>query len=149
MHKHTIRGRWTRREFAAATIFSVAGLTALVNRLCYLPADATKSTPERVAPDDALWRLREGNNRFVKGLSKRRDLSVRRMALVEAQLPFAALLACADSRVAPEYVFDADLGDLFITRTAGNYLGGHLNPGSRGSGRVRGFLCRRSSSLCR
>ena len=76
----------------------------------------------KVDTDEGLRRLIEENGRFVKGLTKRRDLSVRRMALVEAQFSFAALLACADSRVASEYVFDADLGDLFITRIAGNYL---------------------------
>jgi carbonic anhydrase len=122
MHQPTRGGRWTRRAFAAITVLSLAGLTAWAARLLNPPAGAAPAKGARVDPDGALRRLMEGNDRFVKGLTQRRDLSVRRMALVEAQFPLAALLACADSRVSPEYVFDADLGDLFITRTAGNYL---------------------------
>jgi carbonic anhydrase len=122
MPQPPIEGRWTRRAFAATTVLSVAGLTAWADRLLCPPAGAAPAQGARVDPDDALRRLMEGNDRFVKGLTKRLDLSVRRLALVEAQFPFAALLACADSRVPPEYVFDADLGDLFITRNAGNYL---------------------------
>jgi carbonic anhydrase len=122
MHKHVIEGQWTRRQFATTTAVGFAGLTAWADRLLCPSANAAPAKKERVDPDEGLRRLIEGNGRFVKGLTKRSDLSVRRMALVEAQFPFAALLACADSRVAPESVFDADLGDLFITRTAGNYL---------------------------
>src|SRR5262245_33683882 len=73
------------------------------------------------SPDAALARLVEGNERFRDGLARKpRQGTVRRMQTVESQQPFAAILACADSRVAPEVVFDQGLGDLFVVRVAGN-----------------------------
>ena len=51
------------------------------------------------------------------------DLSTRRrLALAQGQTPFAALIGCADSRVGPEHLLGAGLGELFIVRTAGNYV---------------------------
>jgi len=73
------------------------------------------------SPDAALARLVEGNERFRDGQARKpRQGTVRRMQIVEDQQPFAAILACADSRVAPEVVFDQGLGDLFVVRVAGN-----------------------------
>jgi carbonic anhydrase len=62
-----------------------------------------------------------GNRRFVQGtqVSEGRD-SVRRAALAETQKPFACILACSDSRVPPDDLFDQGLGDLFLVRVAGN-----------------------------
>lgn len=71
----------------------------------------------------ALERLREGNRRFVADLPPLVDVSrKRRLELAAAQRPFAALVGCADSRVGPEHLFGVGLGDLFIVRTAGNYV---------------------------
>ena len=73
------------------------------------------------SPDAALVRLVEGNERFRDGRARKPGQgTVRRMQLVEEQRPFAAVLACADSRVSPEVVFDQGLGDLFVVRVAGN-----------------------------
>jgi carbonic anhydrase len=73
------------------------------------------------SPDAALARLVEGNDRFRQGRARKpRQGTVRRMQTVEGQQPFAAVLACADSRVSPEVVFDQGLGDLFVVRVAGN-----------------------------
>jgi carbonic anhydrase len=71
--------------------------------------------------DDALRELAEGNRRFAAGrpAGPRRD-SARRAELASGQHPFAAVLACSDSRVAPEIIFDQGLGDLFIVRVPGN-----------------------------
>ncbi|MDQ7008062.1 MAG: carbonic anhydrase [Acidobacteriota bacterium] len=72
----------------------------------------------------ALDRLRQGNRRFVGGLAARhgaRDAD-RRRALVSGQKPVAVVVACADSRVPPEIVFDQGLGDLFVVRVAGNVI---------------------------
>lgn len=71
--------------------------------------------------DEALRELVEGNRRFAAGrpMGPRRD-SARRSELASGQHPFAAVLACSDSRVAPEIVFDQGLGDLFIVRVPGN-----------------------------
>ena len=74
----------------------------------------------RISPDQALTVLKEGNQRFVKGVSTkpRQDLNrIKEIAL--AQSPFATIVGCSDSRVPNEIIFDQGLGDLFIVRTAG------------------------------
>ena len=73
---------------------------------------------------DALQRLRDGNRRFVAGTSDL-DASLsqaRRAELVGGQSPFAVILACSDSRVPVELIFDHGLGDLFVIRVAGNVV---------------------------
>jgi carbonic anhydrase len=67
--------------------------------------------------------LIDGNARFTAGAAEHpRQSAVRRSELAQTQEPFAVILACADSRVAPEIVFDQGLGDLFVVRVAGNVL---------------------------
>jgi carbonic anhydrase len=75
-----------------------------------------------ISPDTALRRLLEGNARHAAGKLYSRDFSASRAARAKGQYPIAAILGCADSRVAPEVVFDQGLGDLFVVRVAGNYL---------------------------
>ncbi|WP_024506914.1 carbonic anhydrase [Bradyrhizobium sp. ARR65] len=78
--------------------------------------------PENVlSPDASLKRLMEGNARYVAGVSRRHDFKHERKALVGGQNPYAAVLSCADSRIAPEYAFDTGRGDLFVCRVAGNF----------------------------
>src|ERR1700681_2758672 len=78
--------------------------------------------PENVlSPDAALKRLMKGNERYAEGESRRHDFKREREALVGGQNPFAAILSCADSRIAPEYAFDTGRGDLFVCRVAGNF----------------------------
>ncbi len=78
--------------------------------------------PQNVlTPDAALQRLEQGNARYVKGLARRHDFAHEREALVTGQNPYAAVLSCADSRIAPEYAFDSGRGDLFVCRVAGNF----------------------------
>ena len=78
--------------------------------------------PENViSPDAALDRLMQGNARYVEGVSRRHDFQHEREALSKGQNPFAAVLSCADSRIAPEYCFDTARGDLFVCRVAGNF----------------------------
>lgn len=74
---------------------------------------------------EALERLREGNRRFVSGATRSRttELAGRRAELLEGQNPFAVVLACSDSRVPVEMVFDQGLGRLFVIRVAGNLVG--------------------------
>jgi carbonic anhydrase len=92
-----------------------------------------------IPADEALHRLIAGNERFVSGEMSFAGLekeSLREMAV--GQRPFATILGCSDSRVPPELIFDAGLGDLFVIRVAGNvfspeiagslqYAGAHLN----------------------
>lgn len=72
-------------------------------------------------PDSVLAWLKSGNNSFVHGEFNLLGIdSSLRMELSKAQHPKAVILACSDSRVAPELIFDKGLGDLFVIRVAGN-----------------------------
>jgi carbonic anhydrase len=77
----------------------------------------------RTSPDAALDELIAGNRRFISGrtVSHRRDLVILQQ-MMEKQEPFAAVLSCADSRVPVEVVFDQTIGQLFVTRVAGNMV---------------------------
>ena len=89
-----------------------------------LAAEEAKKPPKPenvLSPDAALQRMMKGNERYVGGTSKRHDFKSEREALAGGQNPFAAVLGCADSRIAPEYAFDAARGDLFVCRVAGNF----------------------------
>ncbi len=78
--------------------------------------------PQNVlSPDASLERLLKGNTRYVEGVSMRHDFKHEREALAGGQNPYAAILSCADSRIAPEYAFDSGRGDLFVCRVAGNF----------------------------
>ncbi len=78
---------------------------------------------DTVIPEDALLRLAEGNRRFATGTQDHpRSGPDRRREVRAVQRPFAVILACADSRVPPEIVFDQGIGDLFVIRVAGNVL---------------------------
>jgi carbonic anhydrase len=74
-------------------------------------------------PDEALARLMAGNQRYVAARAEHpRQDAARRRELSGGQNPFAIILGCSDSRVAPELIFDQGLGDLFIIRVAGNVV---------------------------
>jgi carbonic anhydrase len=76
-----------------------------------------------LSADEALQRLVEGNRRFLEGKSRNAVFCPETLAkLADGQKPFATILGCSDSRVAPEIVFDAGLGELFIIRVAGNVV---------------------------
>lgn len=85
-------------------------------------ADAATAPPASATPEMLLGQLMAGNKRFVDNdfpaLSR---VAEKRELVVEGQAPFAAVLSCADSRVIPELVFVAGIGQLFVTRVAGNY----------------------------
>ena len=73
--------------------------------------------------DAALQRLLEGNARFARGEPRFAVACKEKLAdLARAQRPYATIVGCSDSRVAPELVFDAGLGELFIIRVAGNVI---------------------------
>ncbi len=87
---------------------------------------ATETPPPKpqniIDPEQALDRLLSGNTRYIHGVTKRHDFLSEREALSDGQNPYAAVLSCADSRIAPEYVFDTARGDLFAVRIAGNFV---------------------------
>jgi carbonic anhydrase len=74
-------------------------------------------------PDEVLQHLRDGNERFVRGEPRFAVVGKEKLAgLAVAQRPYATIVGCSDSRVAPELIFDAGLGELFIIRVAGNVI---------------------------
>lgn len=75
-------------------------------------------------PTEALEKLIAGNHRFVSG-DYRHGSGIDRprlTSLLGGQAPYATVLTCSDSRVPPEYIFDAGFGDIFICRNAGNII---------------------------
>lgn len=75
---------------------------------------------QQLSPDEALSKLKQGNERFVQGKSIRPHQDLNRIKEVAAgQAPFATIVGCSDSRVPNEIIFDQGVGDLFIVRTAG------------------------------
>lgn len=78
--------------------------------------------PNAIPPSDAFERLKAGNARYVANESKERDFSPGRAARAKVQHPIAGILSCADSRVAPEIIFDQGPGELFVSRDAGNVV---------------------------
>lgn len=77
-------------------------------------------------PQKALDRLKEGNLRYMAG-RRIGDVSParREQTLAAGQRPFAVIVTCSDSRVIPEVIFSAGIGDLFIIRIAGNVIDDH------------------------
>lgn len=107
-------------------------LTHLVVMFLFVSLGVAQSPP--TAPDhhaaptaqtapsaDKIWDdLMAGNKRFVTGKIRAYEVVALRTKLAAGQQPHVIVLACSDSRVAPELVFDQNLGDLFVVRTAGN-----------------------------
>jgi len=114
------RAQLSRRRvlgfFGAAT----AGL-ALAGTVSAKEAKAPPKPQNVVSPDASLELLVKGNKRYVDGVARRHDFKTEREALVGGQNPYAGILSCADSRIAPEYAFDSARGDLFVCRVAGNF----------------------------
>jgi len=74
-----------------------------------------------ISPDQALHRLKEGNEAFLSGRTINPDTGgKRRHEIAQAQAPFAVIISCSDSRVPPEILFQEGLGELFVIRNAGN-----------------------------
>jgi carbonic anhydrase len=111
--------RPSRRRFIQA-----AGLATGAAGLGF--AEGAGAATSAADPGAVLASLIEGNRRFVAGtpslLSRRRPEDF--AALAEGQAPTAIIVACADSRVAPELIFDQGVGDLFVVRVAGNVVTG-------------------------
>lgn len=113
--------RSTRREF-----MRVAGLTVGVGGAVAPTAllASQQAAPNR-EPEAVLKRLVEGNQRFMKGESTRLGRKPADFAAdAQGQAPLAIIIGCADSRVAPELVFDQAVGELFVVRVAGNVVSG-------------------------
>ena len=109
----------TRRRFLGMASGIAAGLA--FSSAAFAKEKPPAKPQNVVSPDEALDRLMKGNVRYVEGVSRRHDFKHEREALAGGQNPYAAILSCADSRIAPEYAFDSGRGDLFVCRVAGNF----------------------------
>ena len=80
-----------------------------------------------LSAEEALNKLKQGNERFVQLHQKHPDeTKQRRKEMIKGQHPFVVILSCSDSRVPPELIFDQGLGDIFEIRNAGNVLNKHV-----------------------
>jgi len=112
-----------RRQFLRAAVSSaVVGVVAQAALDLVAPEKLGAQTT--LSPDAALRQLVEGNQRFASSqlTSIEHDLAILKERTVGKQEPFAAVLACADSRVPVELVFDQTIGHIFVTRVAGNVV---------------------------
>ena len=115
----------SRRNFVASGLAAAGGSLAAgalsMTGASELAFAESSAAPFPKTPDEALKRLLAGNKRFVQGKPEfpRRD-SVQRIKTAQGQKPFAIILTCSDSRLAPEDIFDEGLGSLFVVRVAGN-----------------------------
>jgi carbonic anhydrase len=105
-----------RRTIASARLsVIVVGLLSFVALAAHAVDNAAPTA------EQAWQRLKDGNERFAAGRPIAANVNAaRRRHLTAGQHPFAIVLACADSRVPPEIVFNQGLGDLFVVRVAGN-----------------------------
>jgi carbonic anhydrase len=110
----------SRRNFIRSVGAATAGF-ALAPSAFAKDAKPPPKPQNDIPPDEALKRLMKGNARYVEGVSRRHDFKAEREALAGGQNPYAGILSCADSRIAPEYAFDSARGDLFVCRVAGNF----------------------------
>jgi carbonic anhydrase len=85
-------------------------------------AQQTAESQAAMTPKAALQRLQAGNARFVANKSEPNDWTAKVIATASGQFPFAAVLACMDSRAPIEIVFDQGIGDVFGVRVAGNVV---------------------------
>ena len=114
-------GLVSRRALGLFAISSAALLLAPGAGAKEKEKKAPPKPENQLSPEAALKRLLKGNERYVEGVMARHDFKREREALVGGQNPYAAVLSCADSRIAPEYAFDSSRGDLFVCRVAGNF----------------------------
>jgi carbonic anhydrase len=110
----------SRRSFLGRASAAAGG--ALLGGELLGAVDARAAYARPSTPDAALRALVEGNRRYRRGRWERRDYSPVGERRAVEQKPFAAILACADSRVAPPLVFDVERGNLFAAHVAGNSI---------------------------
>jgi len=111
----------SRRKFLGSALAGTAATVAGAASMSFF-STAPALAQSNFTPDQALKELLDGNERYIAGrfMSFDEDKQILRDRTVEKQQPFAALLSCADSRVPIEIIFDQSIGELFVTRVAGN-----------------------------
>ena len=115
----------TKNKINTIVLILLVIVTAVsVFTLGYLNEGLTRKLPEVSNPREAIFRLMEGNEIFVKSKKNKANISTsRRIATSDfGQNPYATIITCSDSRLSPEHIFSEGIGDLFVIRTAGNIL---------------------------
>jgi carbonic anhydrase len=107
----------TRRAFTTHMGLLAMSSTVLAALSVTAAPDKAHGSPS----PEVLWQaLMAGNKRFIAGKARPREVVQKRAKLATGQQPHVIVLGCADSRLSPELIFDQNLGDLFVVRTAGN-----------------------------
>src|SRR5271167_4335360 len=111
-----------RRFFQMALRGTLAGLVTATGIEFADPRRALAQS--KLSPDAALKELMDGNARFMSGRSNahEQDVVILKQNTLDKQEPYAAVLACADSRVPVEMIFDQTIGHLFVSRVDGNVI---------------------------
>lgn len=80
---------------------------------------------QNLTAQEALEKLKEGNSKYLNALTNPGNISqeIRHETCINGQKPYATIITCADSRVIPEGIFSAGIGELFVIRVAGNVIG--------------------------
>jgi carbonic anhydrase len=112
----------SRRHFCCGGALASSLIT--MNRAWAMDQCAALTAERRTAisPDDALAKLKAGNERFVSRNMRNCDLIEQVRATAGGQFPSAVVIGCIDARVPPELVFDQRIGDIFSARVAGNVI---------------------------
>lgn len=112
----------TRRKLCSCLLGSMALSATPAFSEAIECAVFTNQRQNETTPEQAILRLKQGNQRFIAGHSINCDLIRQVKATAEHQSPFAAIVGCIDSRVPPEIIFDQRIGDVFCARVAGNFV---------------------------
>jgi carbonic anhydrase len=107
----------SRRHLMAGAGALLAATTFPVSR-----GRAAEPAANAISPAEALDQLKQGNARYLAGEFNERDYFAGRAARAQGQAPIVGVLACADSRVPPEIIFDKGPGEVFVVRDAGNVV---------------------------
>ncbi|MGH6735471.1 MAG: carbonic anhydrase [Methyloceanibacter sp.] len=101
-----------------------AGTLLAAGAFAVRPGHTAEEAPlsNAISPSEALDRLKQGHARYAAGEFNERDYLAGRAARAAGQYPVVAVLACADSRVPPEIIFDKGPGEVFVVRDAGNVV---------------------------
>lgn len=112
---------YRRNILATLGVAATAGLLRIVqgDGLAYA---LTKEERDKITPDEILARGKKGNERFLSGKRKDRDLLQEQKNTAKGQHPAAIVLSCIDSRAPVELILDLGIGDTFNSRVAGNIV---------------------------
>jgi carbonic anhydrase len=108
-----------RSALVTLGVAATAGLLGLVQRDGLAHA-LTSEEHDRITPDEIIARAKKGNERFLSGKRKERDLLREQKNTAKGQYPAAIVLSCIDSRAPVELILDLGIGDTFNSRVAGN-----------------------------